>query len=60
MRIALSQLTTGTDPARNLELIERETRRAAEAGARVVVFPEASMTCFGTSLQPVAEPLDGP
>ncbi|CAL9392669.1 MULTISPECIES: carbon-nitrogen hydrolase family protein [unclassified Streptomyces] len=60
MRIALSQLTTGTDPARNLELIERETRRAAEAGARVVVFPEASMICFGTSLKPVAEPLDGP
>lgn len=60
MRIALSQLTTGTDPARNLELIGQETRRAAEAGARVVVFPEASMSCFGTSLKPVAEPLDGP
>ncbi|MEU4657616.1 carbon-nitrogen hydrolase family protein [Streptomyces sp. NPDC023723] len=60
MRIALSQLTTGTDPARNLALIEGETRRAAEAGARVVVFPEASMICFGTSLKPVAEPLDGP
>lgn len=60
MRIALSQLTTGTDPAKNLALIEEETRRAAGAGARLVVFPEASMVCFGTSLKPVAEPLDGP
>ncbi|MET8831349.1 carbon-nitrogen hydrolase family protein [Streptomyces sp. NPDC004610] len=60
MRIALSQLTTGPDPAKNLLLIEEWTRRAADAGARVVVFPEASMACFGTPLAPLAEPLDGP
>ncbi|MEU9339179.1 carbon-nitrogen hydrolase family protein [Streptomyces sp. NPDC048290] len=60
MRIALSQLTTGPDPAKNLALIEDWTRRAADAGARVVVFPEASMACFGTPLAPLAEPLDGP
>src|SRR5699024_7470290 len=35
-------------------------REAAEQGARVVVFPEAMMTRFGTPLAPVAEPLDGP
>ncbi|MFD8718151.1 carbon-nitrogen hydrolase family protein [Streptomyces sp. NPDC059629] len=60
MRIALSQLTTGPDPGRNLRLVEEWTRRAADAGARVVVFPEASMACFGTPLSPLAEPLDGP
>ncbi|MFE6171219.1 carbon-nitrogen hydrolase family protein [Streptomyces sp. NPDC056464] len=60
MRIALSQLTTGPDPEKNLLLIEEWTRRAADAGARVVVFPEASMACFGTPLAPLAEPLDGP
>ncbi|MEU9794503.1 carbon-nitrogen hydrolase family protein [Streptomyces sparsogenes] len=60
MRIALSQLTTGPDPDKNLRLVEEWTRRAADAGARVVVFPEASMACFGTPLAPLAEPLDGP
>ncbi|MFE2041233.1 carbon-nitrogen hydrolase family protein [Streptomyces sp. NPDC059477] len=60
MRIALSQLTTGPDPAKNLALVGEWTRRAADAGARVVVFPEASMACFGTPLAPLAEPLDGP
>ncbi|MGI5409633.1 carbon-nitrogen hydrolase family protein [Streptomyces chartreusis] len=60
MRIALSQLTTGPDPGKNLLLVEEWTRRAADAGARVVVFPEASMACFGTPLAPLAEPLDGP
>ncbi|MGW0994732.1 carbon-nitrogen hydrolase family protein [Streptomyces sp. NPDC002523] len=60
MRIALSQLTTGPDPDKNLRLIEDWTRRAADTGARVVVFPEASMACFGTPLAPLAEPLDGP
>jgi predicted amidohydrolase len=60
VRIALSQLTTGPDPEKNLLLIKEWTQRAAEAGARVVIFPEASMACFGTPLAPLAEPLDGP
>ncbi|MFJ9088227.1 MULTISPECIES: carbon-nitrogen hydrolase family protein [unclassified Streptomyces] len=60
MLIALSQLTTGPDPAKNLDLIEEQARRAADAGARVVVLPEAAMACFGTPLTPLAEPLDGP
>ncbi|GAA2603982.1 carbon-nitrogen hydrolase family protein [Streptomyces axinellae] len=60
MRIALSQLTTGPDPEKNLRLIGEWTRRAADAGARAVVFPEASMACFGTPLAPLAQPLDGP
>lgn len=60
MRIALSQFTSGPEPDKNLALIEEDTHRAAAAGARVVVFPEASMACFGTPLAPVAQPLDGP
>ncbi|MGW7080104.1 carbon-nitrogen hydrolase family protein [Streptomyces sp. NPDC054866] len=60
MRIALSQLTTGPEPRENLALIEEWTARAADAGADIVVFPEASMACFGTPLAPLAEPLDGP
>ncbi|GAA3104687.1 carbon-nitrogen hydrolase family protein [Streptomyces rectiviolaceus] len=60
MRIALSQLTTGPEPSENLALIEEWTSRAADAGADIVVFPEASMACFGTPLAPLAEPLDGP
>ncbi|WP_371525252.1 carbon-nitrogen hydrolase family protein [Streptomyces sp. NBC_01283] len=60
MRIALSQLTTGSDPAKNLALIEDWTARAADSGADIVVFPEASMACFGTPLASLAEPLDGP
>ncbi|MFF7331456.1 carbon-nitrogen hydrolase family protein [Streptomyces sp. NPDC090306] len=60
MRIALSQLTSGTEPAKNLELVREQTRRAAAGGARLVVFPEATMARFGIPLGPVAEPLDGP
>ncbi|MET7932080.1 carbon-nitrogen hydrolase family protein [Streptomyces sp. NPDC005322] len=60
MRIALSQITTGPDPEQNLALLREQADRAAEAGARLVVFPEAAMACFGTSLAPLAEPLDGP
>jgi predicted amidohydrolase len=60
MRIALAQILSGTDPAANLNSVEEHTRRAAEAGARLVVFPEATMCRFGVPLAPVAEPLDGP
>jgi predicted amidohydrolase len=60
MRIALAQVQAGTDPSANLELVEEFTRQAADAGARLVLFPEATMCRFGVPLQPVAEPLDGP
>jgi deaminated glutathione amidase len=60
MRIALAQLASTSDPAHNLGLVEDGARRAAEAGAALVVFPEATMCCFGVPLGPVAEPLDGP
>ena len=60
MRIALAQILTGTDPAANLSLVADYTRRAAEAGARLVVFPEGTMSRFGVPLAPVAEAIDGP
>lgn len=60
MRIALCQLTSTADPAANLALVAEQTGLAAERGAEVVLFPEATMCRFGVPLGPVAEPLDGP
>ncbi|WP_197417664.1 carbon-nitrogen hydrolase family protein [Mycobacterium sp. GA-2829] len=60
MRIACAQIVSGTDPAANLEVVEDYTRRAVDAGAHLVLFPEATMCRFGVPLGPVAEPLDGP
>ena len=60
MQIALAQIASTEEPERNLELLAERVRAAAAAGARLVVFPEATMCCFGVKLGPVAEPLDGP
>src|ERR1700732_5415058 len=60
MRIALAQILSGSDPAANLGLVAEYTRRAADAGARLVVFPEATMCRFGVPLAPIAEPVDAP
>jgi deaminated glutathione amidase len=60
MRIAVAQILSGTDPTDNLQLVRDYTRRAAEAGAALVVFPEATMCRFGVPLAPIAEPVDGP
>ena len=60
MRIALAQIVSTPEPEHNLELVEEQVGAAAAAGARLVVFPEATMCCFGVRLGPVAEPLDGP
>jgi deaminated glutathione amidase len=60
MRIALAQIKSDTEPSANLGLVEDYTRRAADAGASLVLFPEATMCRFGVPLAPVAEPLDGP
>ena len=59
MRIALAQILSGTEPTANLGLVEDYTRRAADAGAQLVLFPEATMCRFGVPLAPIAEPLDG-
>jgi predicted amidohydrolase len=60
MRIALAQIQSSADPSTNLAVVADYTRRAADAGARMVLFPEATMCRFGVPLKPVAEPLDGP
>jgi len=60
MRIALAQISSGTDPSANLELIDDYATLAADANAGLVVFPEATMCRFGVPLGPVAQPLDGP
>src|SRR5215216_127903 len=60
LRIALAQIVAGGDPAANLELVADNTARAARRGAQLVLFPEATMRCFGLPLREVAEPVDGP
>lgn len=60
MRIALAQIRAGTDPTANLDLVADGARRAADAGAALVVFPEATMCRFGVPLAPIAEPVHGP
>lgn len=60
MKVAVAQICTSRDVEANLALISEYTARAAEAGAQLVVFPEASMRAFGHNLSEIAEPLDGP
>lgn len=60
MRIALAQMLSGSDPAANLQQVRDYTSRAADAGAALVVFPEATMCRFGVPLKPIAESIDGP
>jgi predicted amidohydrolase len=60
VRVALSQITSTPSPSENLALVAEQVKSAAADGASVVLFPEATMACFGTSLGPLAEPLDGP
>jgi len=62
MKIAVAQLSATMSKPANLERIADLTARAADAGARLVVFPEGAMCDFGTKtddLHSVAEPLDG-
>lgn len=63
MKIAVAQLTSTMSKPVNLERITDLTARAADAGARLVVFPEGAMCDFGTKTDDLhgrAEPLDGP
>ena len=60
MRIALAQIRGSADPAENLALVEEYTGRAAEAGASLVLFPEATICRFGVPPAQIAEPFDGP
>lgn len=52
MRIAVAQTSPGIDPDKNFETISRLTADAAEAGARLVVFPEEAMLLADDELKP--------
>lgn len=60
MRVALCQITSTDDPRANLKEVAAGVRAAADEGAAVALFPEATMACFGVPLAGLAEPLDGP
>lgn len=63
MRVAAVQFATGLDPAENRRLATERIAAAADAGAELLVLPEATMCSFGDpafDLASVAEPLDGP
>lgn len=60
MRIALGQISSIRDKMANLDKVRHVVQEAAEEGAELVVFPEATMQGFGTGrLDSQAEPLDG-
>src|ERR687893_3175734 len=61
VRAAAVQLHSTPDRDRNLEAADRLTRRAAAAGAELVVLPE-KWPVLGTPEQTIAaaEPFDGP
>ncbi|MBI5161436.1 MAG: carbon-nitrogen hydrolase family protein [Micrococcales bacterium] len=61
--VAVVQFAPGDDVRANLERMRELARRAADRGARLIVFPEYSMY-FGGAFDPrwvaAAQPLDGP
>lgn len=61
MWISIAQICTDGDQEANLHLVLEHITRAAEQGAEVVVFPEATTQGFGTGrLDTGAETTDGP
>ncbi len=60
MRVAVAQISSWVDPDENLALVAEHAWRAADAGADLVVFPEATMASFMARSRDVAQSLDGP
>lgn len=64
LRVAVVQMSpTPLDPARNLARIEAWLGRAADEGARLVVFPECVVTGYflsGSEAEAMAESIPGP
>lgn len=63
MRVGLVQMAAGEDKAANLVTFVDAVAQLADAGADLIVAPEAAMHGFGAPdlpLAPVAEPIDGP
>jgi predicted amidohydrolase len=62
MRIAVAQFAAGMSKPANLERITKLAAQAADANARLVIFPEGAMCDFGEKtddLHAIAETLDG-
>ena len=60
MRIALCQIPVSSEPGVNLQRVRGALGEAAAGGAELAVFPEATLTRFGSDLRAAAQPLDGP
>ena len=60
MRVALCQIPVSSRPSANLERVRAAVLSAADQGADLAVFPEATQVRFGSDLRAAAEPLDGP
>ncbi len=60
LAVCAAQIRASSSRQANLAALDAAAATAAASGARLLVFPEASMACFGTDLRAVAEPLDGP
>ena len=60
MRVALCQIPVSSRPDVNARRVEVAMADAAEQGADLAVFPEATQARFGSDLRAAAEPLDGP
>lgn len=59
LKIALAQINSTADLEANFAQVHERATRARDAGAAIVVFPEATMCAFGNPLAEVAQPLDG-
>jgi predicted amidohydrolase len=60
MRVALCQIPVSSHPAVNFRRVRAALEQAADSGADLAVFPEATQIRFGSDLRAAAEPLDGP
>ena len=60
MRVALCQIPVSSRPDVNFERVRAALLRAADQGADLAIFPEATQIRFGSDLRATAEPLDGP
>jgi deaminated glutathione amidase len=60
MRIALCQIPVSSRPEVNAKRVRVALAEAADRGADLAVFPEATQVRFSGDLRAAAEPLDGP
>jgi predicted amidohydrolase len=58
MRLALCQIPVSSQESVNLNRVRLALQNAAEQGADLAVFPEATQLRFGSDLAAAAEPLD--